>query len=245
MFNTIILTFFLSPLEQYDIFIVNNCLVVTNIIIFLCILLGSCINYKINTLENSTFLTILKYNIINFVINCSYSNINLIKQFLLVLYLYIFILILFSNLLGLIPYSYTITSSFLIALTFSFIYFLIINLIAIYNKGFIMFTSIFYIRDISNIITPLLTIIEIVSYFARLFSLAIRLFANMMAGHTLLKILIGFTFVMIMQMNFITFSAIIPWIIIFLIVILEILIACLQAYVFLILLSIYVNETLN
>ena len=91
------------------------------------------------------------------------------------------------------------------------------------------------------IIMPLLILIECISYFARVFSLSIRLFANITAGHILLKILSWFVF-LLMQVFFIGFAGF------FLITILwclEFFIACLQAYVFLILLCIYLNEVLD
>ena len=91
----------------------------------------------------------------------------------------------------------------------------------------------------------LLIIIELISYMARVFSLAIRLFANMMSGHTLLKILAGFSWTMLTLSSIWTISHIIPLIIVFLVTGLEIAIACLQAYVFSVLVIIYLNDVIH
>jgi F0F1-type ATP synthase membrane subunit a len=83
-----------------------------------------------------------------------------------------------------------------------------------------------------------------VSYFAKVFSLSIRLFANMMSGHALLKILIGFSWGLLTTGSIYIFVAFLPWIIVTVIVFLEALIAFLQSYVFTILVTIYINDAL-
>ena len=90
---------------------------------------------------------------------------------------------------------------------------------------------------------PLIVVIEFISYLLRTFSLSIRLFANMMAGHTLLHILASFTLGFI-EAGY-TIASVIPFIIILAVVVLELGIAFLQAYVFLILLSIYLNDSFH
>jgi ATP synthase subunit 6 len=94
-------------------------------------------------------------------------------------------------------------------------------------------------------IAPFLIIIEIVSYFAKVFSLSIRLFANMMSGHALLKILIGFSWTLLGTISYYTIIALFPWILVTVIMFLEALIAFLQAYVFTILVTIYINDVLT
>ena len=120
--------------------------------------------------------------------------------------------------------------------------FITINIFGIYRTGFLNFFAIFLPKGTPLNITFLLILIELISYIARVFSLSIRLFANMMAGHTLLKILIGFSFSLMFNNIFLVPIAFIPWIIVTIIFVLEMLIAFLQAYVFVVLFCIYIND---
>jgi F-type H+-transporting ATPase subunit a len=103
----------------------------------------------------------------------------------------IFLFIFFCNLLGMIPYSFTVTSHIVITLAFSMFSFIGINIIGVRTHGFHML-SLFLPGGAPLLLAPLLIPIELVSYSFRLISLALRLFANMMSGHCLLKILAGF-----------------------------------------------------
>jgi ATP synthase subunit 6 len=95
-------------------------------------------------------------------------------------------------LLGLVPYSITVTSHLIITLFFSLSFFIGSNIIsAIYHQE--KFFELFLPDGIPVVIIPALILIEYISYFSKIFSLAIRLFANIMSGHILLKILIGFS----------------------------------------------------
>ena len=94
-------------------------------------------------------------------------------------------------------------------------------------------------------LAPLLVAIEIVSYSFRVISLALRLFANMMSGHCLLKILAGFAWTMLGSGGILTIIHILPLIVIFTIIGLELSIAFLQAYVFTVLLCIYLNDAIS
>lgn len=151
----------------------------------------------------------------------------------------LFIFILFSNILGMTIYSYTITSHAIITFSLSFMFFIGIVIIGVSVQGW----------DFKNTFIPVapkpllvfLIPIEIVSYFTRPFSLGIRLFANMMSGHTLLAILANFALMVSQKYYFIT---IVPFILITGIVSLEIMIAILQAYVFVVLICIYINDSL-
>jgi ATP synthase subunit 6 len=91
-----------------------------------------------------------------------------------------------------IPYSFTITSHLAITFYLSLSAFIGINIIAIKKNNIAVF-NLFLPKGVPIFIIPALVLIELVSYIARVFSLAIRLFANMMSGHTLLKILAGFS----------------------------------------------------
>jgi len=107
---------------------------------------------------------------------------------------FLFLHILVLNFIGLYPYTFTVTSSFVITLFFSLTVFLAANIMGLYRNGFSLFAN-FLPSGTPLFIAPLLILIEIISYFSRIFSLSIRLFANMLSGHGLLKILIGFSFV--------------------------------------------------
>ena len=152
----------------------------------------------------------------------------------------IFLFILFSNLIGLTPFAFAITSQMVINFTLSFALLIGITLLGIVNlkKSFFL---LFYPSGIQKALLPLLICIEIISYVTRGFSLAIRLFANIMAGHTLLAILAMFA---IKLGKFDIFAGGLVLFIITVVLILELVIAFLQAYVFLILTLIYFYDGL-
>lgn len=160
------------------------------------------------------------------------------RYFFFPLFLLIFIYIMFNNLFGLIPYVYTSTSHFIVTLYISSSIFFGNTLIGLYLHE-LKFFSLFLPEGVPIFIMPLLVLIEYVSYCSRLFSLAIRLFANMMAGHVLLKILIGFIF------GFCLGLKVLPWTVIFCIIFLEFVIAFLQSYVFLVLITSYLNDAVS
>jgi ATP synthase subunit 6 len=103
----------------------------------------------------------------------------------------VFLFLFSCNILGMIPYSFTVTSHIVITLAFSMLTFVGINVIGIRTHGFHML-SLFLPSGAPIALSVLLVAIEVVSYSFRLVSLALRLFANMMSGHCLLKILAGF-----------------------------------------------------
>ena len=104
----------------------------------------------------------------------------------------IFTFVLFSNLIGLIPYSFTITSHLIVTFTLSFSIFVGINIICIQIHKFHML-SLFLPSNTSFGLALLLVPIELLSYIFKPISLGVRLFANLMAGHTLLKVIVGFS----------------------------------------------------
>lgn len=160
----------------------------------------------------------------------------------------LFISLLIVNLIGLIPYSFTVTSHLMTTFSLSFIFFWGMTLIGFVKHG-IKFLNIFIPKDVPKVLVPFLVCIELISFLSRMFSLAIRLFANMMSGHALLFILSSFVFkikkaVFLLGYNLDLFS-IIPLILVFLIVFLEVGIGFLQAYVFTVLITIYLNDSFN
>jgi len=153
----------------------------------------------------------------------------------------LFFLILFSNFLGLIPFCFTLTSHILITFSLGFSIIVGLTLLGFAYQG-LHFLQLFMPKDVSIVIVPLLIVIEIVSYISRGFSLSIRLFANIMSGHTLLNILSSFIF---MLFNVNKFLMVITFLVVFAICFLEIALAFLQAYVFSVLTCIYLSDSLN
>ena len=149
----------------------------------------------------------------------------------------LFAFILFGNLLGMLPYSFTFTSHIIVTFVLAMFIFLFITLIGIFMHGF-KFFGLFVPKGAPMLMLPLMIPIEIISYLSRPISLSVRLFANMMAGHTMLKIFAGFVFSL-------GIFGIAPLIVDVALTALEVLIAILQAYVFTILTCIYLNESIN
>lgn len=149
----------------------------------------------------------------------------------------LFIFILLGNLIGLVPFSFTVTSHF--ALTFGLALSLNLGILWIgVMKNGIGFAKLFIPSGAPVFLLPLIVVIEIVSYLIRTFSLSIRLFANMMAGHTLLHILATFA----IRLGGAWF---IPFILIIGVLGLELGIVFIQAYVFTILTAIYLNDSFH
>ena len=152
--------------------------------------------------------------------------------------------LLFSNLLGMIPYSFTITSHIAFTFSLALSIFIGINIIGLKTHG-INFFSLFLPRNVPLIIVPLLITIEFLSYIVKVFTLAIRLFANMTSGHTLLKIIAGFSWTMLLSGGLFSILHVVPLGLLFILIGLELAIAILQAYVFTLLTCIYLNDVLD
>jgi ATP synthase subunit 6 len=156
----------------------------------------------------------------------------------------LFLFILFCNILGMIPYSFTITSHIVVTFALSLAFFTGINVVAFRTHG-LHFFSLFLPAGAPLVMAPFLVPIELLSYFIRVLSLAIRLFANMMAGHCLLKILAGFGWTMLTMGGLMSIASLAPFIVVFAITGLEIAIALLQAYVFAILICLYLKDAIH
>lgn len=150
----------------------------------------------------------------------------------------LFLFILFVNLLGLVPTSFTPTSHIIVTLGMGAFVFLGITLIAIVKKGPIGFLKHFIPDGLPIVIAPLMLVIELVSYLSRPFSLGIRLAANMAAGHTLIHVIA--TFVAPLAL-----FGILPIAFLMFMTGLEIFVAILQAYVFTLLSCMYLGEALS
>jgi F-type H+-transporting ATPase subunit a len=149
----------------------------------------------------------------------------------------LFMFILFANFLGMIPYAYTVTSQIVVTFALAAVVFIGVTIIGIVRHGF-RFLRLFVPQGVPAALLLLLVPIELLSYFIRPFTLAIRLFANMLAGHTMLAIFAGFA-------ASIGLLGILPLGIDILLVALEILVAALQAYVFAILTCLYLSDAIH
>ena len=149
----------------------------------------------------------------------------------------VFMFVLFGNLFGMLPYAFTFTSHIVVTFTMAMFVFLGVTLIAI-MKHRMHFFSFFMPPGVPMYMAPILIPIEIISYLSRPISLSVRLFANMLAGHTLMKVFAGFIFTL-------GVFGIAPWFFIVALTGLEIVIAFLQAYVFTILTCLYLNDALH
>jgi F-type H+-transporting ATPase subunit a len=156
----------------------------------------------------------------------------------------LFTFLLFSNLIGMIPYSFTTTSHLIVTFTLSVSVFLGVTLIGFQIHG-IHFFSFLLPPGAPLALAPFLVVIELVSYSFRAISLGVRLFANMMAGHTLVKILSGFAWTMLSVGGIMYLVSAIPALVVFALIFLEVGVACLQAYVFTILTCIYLNDAIH
>uniref|UniRef100_A0A2P2MP79 F-ATPase protein 6 n=1 Tax=Rhizophora mucronata TaxID=61149 RepID=A0A2P2MP79_RHIMU len=156
-----------------------------------------------------------------------------------------FTFLLFCNLQGMIPYSFTVTSHFLITLGLSFSIFIGITIVGFQKNG-LHFLSFLLPAGVPLPLAPFLVLLELISYCFRALSLGIRLFANMMAGHSLVKILSGFAWTMLCMNDLFYFIGDLGLLFIVLALTgLELGVAILQAYVFTILICIYLNDAIN
>jgi ATP synthase subunit 6 len=156
----------------------------------------------------------------------------------------IFGLILFGNLVNLIPYNDSNNNYIGFTLYMSASIFLALNLDGILTHSFAMI-NLFLPQGVPSFLKPMLFVIEVISYFARLFSLGIRLFANMMSGHILMAILSTFVILLFLNISFASYAAFFLILVITAIYFLECIISYLQAYVFGMLVTIYYGDALN
>ena len=150
----------------------------------------------------------------------------------------VFMFVLFCNLIGMIPYAFTVTSHIVVTFGLALMVFIVVTLIGIFRHGF-KFLGFFVPSGVPAVLLVLLVPIEVLSYFVRPISLSVRLFANMLAGHTLMKVFGAFVITLSwwggwLPLTFITALTG-----------LEFLVAFLQAYVFAILSCIYLNDAVH
>ncbi len=156
----------------------------------------------------------------------------------------IFMFVLFGNMLGMLPYAFTFTSHIAVTLTLALVVFVVVTLIALQRHGMHFFTY-FFPEGAPTWLAPIIIPVEVISYFSRVVSLSVRLFANMVAGHVMLKVFATFV-VLLGGLGAVgPFVAAMPLAVNIALVGFEFLVAFLQAYVFAILTSIYLHDAVH
>ena len=150
----------------------------------------------------------------------------------------LFMFVLFCYIVGMLHFSFTVSCHIIVSFILELFIFFAVTVIGFVKHGF-KYLNIFVPSGVPAVLLPLITVIEIISYLSRPVSLSVRLFANMMAGHTMLKVFGGFVISLGLLGGWLPlgFSIALTG--------LEILVAFLQAYVFAILTCIYLNDALN
>jgi ATP synthase subunit 6 len=246
----------ISPLEQfqivnliklgigkYDISITNSSL---NLIIILTI-----VTYVIGYFTNKKNIYIIPTNwqyiiesLYKFILSVTVDQIGNEGKKYFTLLTTIFIFILFSNLLGMIPYTLTVTSHPIITLGFALSLWIGITIIGL-AKHKLHFFHLFVPNGVPVPMIPIVATLELLGYVIRPISLGVRLFANMFAGHTLLNIISFFTWNIMIYGGILGILAIFPIMLILALITLEFVICVLQSYVFTVLVASYLNDVIN
>jgi len=156
----------------------------------------------------------------------------------------IFMFVLFVNVIGLIPYMFTVTTHIIITATLALMVFFTVIIYGFWRNG-LHFLKMFVPSGIPIYILPLVTVIEVMSFLSRPLSHSVRLFANMLAGHITLKVFAGFIGLLGAWGALGWFGAVLPLGLTVALTALELLVAVLQAYVFAILTCIYLNDAIH
>jgi F-type H+-transporting ATPase subunit a len=156
----------------------------------------------------------------------------------------LFMFVLFANLIGLIPYSFTVTSQLIITVTLALLVFFLVVGYGFWRNG-LHFLNLFVPKGVPKLILPAIVAIEVLSFLSRPVSHSVRLFANMLAGHITLQVFAGFVIMLGSAGVLGLFGATLPFILVVLLFALELLVAFLQAYVFAILTCIYLNDAIH
>ena len=149
----------------------------------------------------------------------------------------IFFFVLLGNLLGMVPYMFTFTSHIIVTFTLAMIVFLFVTILGIVLHGFHFF-SLFMPKGVSMFLAPILIPVEMISYMSRPISLSVRLFANMMAGHTMMKVFAGFVAML-------GIFGVAPMAVNVVLTGFEVVISMLQAYIFTVLTCVYLSDAVH
>ena len=156
----------------------------------------------------------------------------------------LFMFVLAANLVGLIPYSFTVTSQIIITAALALLVFLIVVGYGFWRHG-LHFLNLFVPSGVPWFFLPLIVPIEVLSFLSRPVSHSVRLFANMLAGHITLQVFAGFIIMLAGAGVLGWFGALLPFVMVVMLTALELLVAFLQAYVFAILTCIYLNDAIH
>jgi F-type H+-transporting ATPase subunit a len=157
----------------------------------------------------------------------------------------LFTFILVSNVIGIIPYTFTVSSHIIVTATLALLVFFTVLIYGFYKNG-LKFFKVFVPSGIPIYILPLVVVIEIISFLTRPLSHSVRLFANMLAGHITLKVFAGFVTLLGTSLGAIGWiGGLVPLALTVALTALELLVAFLQAYVFAILTCIYLNDAIH
>jgi F-type H+-transporting ATPase subunit a len=165
------------------------------------------------------------------------------RFFPLVFSLFMFIAV--SNLIGIIPYAFTVSSHLIVTVTLALLVFFIVLFYGLYKNG-LKFFKLFVPSGVPVFVMPIVVPIEVISFLLKPISHSVRLFANMLAGHIALKVFAGFVAMLGVSLGAIGWiGGVLPLALTVALTALELLVAFLQAYVFAILTCIYLNDALH
>jgi ATP synthase subunit 6 len=242
-----------SPLEQFEIiplffFFFGNMVVFTNASYFLFIVTFISLTFFYITSINNSIIPGRWQSIIEltfeFVFGIVFEALGSKGSKYFPFLFSTFIFVFSCNILGMVPYTFTVTSHIVFTFSLGMTTFLGLNIIGLKQHG-LHFFSLFLPPGAPLALAPLLVPIELISYIFRVIALSVRLFANMMAGHTLLKILATFAWKMLTFGGIFLIVQLFPLFIIIAITGLELAIAFLQAYVWTTLTCLYLSDALN
>jgi F-type H+-transporting ATPase subunit a len=158
----------------------------------------------------------------------------------------LFIFILFANMLGMVPFFFTTTSHIIVTGTLALMVFFIVIGYGVLKNGF-GFLKLFWPSGVPIVIKPFVCLLEVISFISRPISHSIRLWANMMAGHIMLKVFAGFIIMLVGAFGVVggSLMSILPFLMTFALTPLEFLVSFVQAYVFALLTCIYLSDALH
>ena len=243
-----------SPFEQFELqlysikffdysFFFNDTIFISFFLIFFFQFCFFFLNLKINYFFLFSFIRTIFESTYVFMYNTIFSYLSEKTKFYFPFLYYLFLFICLSNLIGLIPYSFTITSHLVVTFSLAFIIWWGIVLLGFHNYG-LRFLEFFFVPGIPFKLSPFLILIEFISFVFRSVSLALRLFANIVAGHILLDTVALSVYNLINNGSFYLILTI-GWLPIILCIVLigfELVVALLQGYIFVILSAIYLKD---
>jgi ATP synthase subunit 6 len=247
------MSLFYSPLEQFEIvplflFFLGHNFVFTNQSYFLILDLFIIFFFFYLTNLNSSIVPnrwqSVSEMMFEFIQNMTFESLGIKGSKYFPLLFSTFVFVFGCNILGMVPYTFTVTSHIIFTFSLGMTTFIGLNIIGIKQHG-LHFFSLFLPPGAPLALAPLLVPIELISYIFRVIALSVRLFANMMAGHTLLKILATFAWKMLSIGGIFLIIQLFPLAIIIAITGLELAIAFLQAYVWTTLTCLYLSDALN